>query len=199
MLMPKTSLQFDPGRESINDFLERLQELEKPKRTLENSVMRGLSYQAATRLEPLVKRAVMSSPAPQARGVAASVRAKRDRMIVVTVGKVRPSLSGFKGRGSGKYGPTVAYGVALGPNAHSVRVSSYRRKQSRGRRRSPWMNVSGHTRAYGNPYRVGRRGSSGDPFSGYMAGYRQQIIEQAAEEYADIVIEMVRRNGWPVT
>lgn len=194
------ALQLDT--DPIGDLLEKVQELEKPKRTLENAVMRGLSYQAAVRLVPLVERAVNSSPAPQARGVAATVRAKRDRMIVVRVGATKPALSGFRGRGGGKakstWNATVAYGVALGPQAHGVRVSAHQRRPKGRKRRGGRYSVQAHSRSYGNPYRVGRRGNQSDPFSGYMSGYRERIVEQAGEEYADIILEVMRRNGWPI-
>lgn len=197
----KGGLVIDPGDE-IGKLLDKVQELEKPRRTLENAVMRGLSYNAAVRLVPLVERAVNSSPAPQARGVASTVRAKRDRMIVVRVGAVKPALSGFRGRGGGRakssWSTTVAYGVALGPQSHSVSVSSFQRRPRGRSRRGGRYTVRAHTRSYGNPYRVGRRGNQSDPFSGYMSGYRERIVEQAGEEYADIILEVMRRNGWPI-
>ena len=57
---------------------------------------------------------------------------------------------------------------------------------------------AGGGRAATNVYRIGRRGTSGDPFGGYLSGARQQIIDQATEDYRDIVIEVCRRNRWPI-
>lgn len=198
----KGGLALELETDPIDDLLEKLQELEKPRRTLENAFVRGLSYQAASRLVPLVERAVRSSPAPQAGGVASTVRAKRDRMIVVRVGATKPALSGFRGRGGGKakssWSATVAYGVALGPDAHGVRVSTHQRRPRGRKRRGGRYTVQAHSRAYGNPYRVGRRGNSEDPFSGYLSGWKERIMEQAGEEYSDIILQVMERNGWPV-
>ena len=78
-------------------------------------IARDLSRNAAERLVPLVQRAVLSSPAPQARAVAATVRSKRDRTIVVQAGVTNPALSGWKRSASGKvWRGSVAWGVAVG-------------------------------------------------------------------------------------
>ena len=60
------------------------------------------------------------------------------------------------------------------------------------------VNVASHTRAYGNTYRVPRRGSAGDPFSGYMSGWKERIVDQAREEYRDIILDVMRRLGWGI-
>jgi len=172
----RTSLQFDPGRQSINDFLRQLDDLGKPQRTLGNSIVRGLSYTAAQRLVPLVQRGVASSPAPQAAALSRTVRAKRDRMIVIRVGATNPRLSGFR-RGQGR-GTTRSGGGYKGALAWGVEKGNY----------------PGTRDEYG----IARRGSPGDLTSGHGVGrVSDQLLEQAGRAYADIIIEVVRRNGFP--
>lgn len=122
-------------------------------------------------------------------------------MIVVQVGATNPPLSGWKRSGRGKqWRGSVAWGVAVGgwssqgQDVAGGRVKGHRRGGSR----VAAHQRRGHRRQQGNVYRVGRRGGPPDPFSGFMSGYKERIVEQASEEYADIILEIVRRNGWPV-
>lgn len=190
--------------------MRRLNELGKGRKVIENSVMRDLSYSAARRLEPVVAAGIRRSPAPQAGAVAATVRAKRDRMIVVRAGATNPRLSGFKRSGMNSvWRGSVAWGVAVGPGPRRGRVSgasvkrhrvnAYRRRGVPVRRtmRAAHQRAGG-TRAAANVYRVGRTGGPPDPFTGYLSGVRTQVIDQARREYADIVLQVVRRNGWPI-
>lgn len=162
----RTALQFDPGSDSVNDFLRRLQDLGKPQRTIENAIVRGMAYQAALRLQPIVERGVRSSPAPQAAAMSATVRAKRDRMIVIRVGAVNPRLSGWRRRaGNSQWRGSLAWGVEKG-------------------------NYPGTRDEYGVA-----RSSVGHG----VARVLPELTDKAAEAYADIILEVVRRNGWPVS
>jgi hypothetical protein len=204
-------LRFDLDRpDSLNDVLRRLTDLGKGRKVIENSIMRDMSHSAAQRLVPVVQAGIRSSPAPQAAAVAGTVRSKRDRMIVVRAGATNPKLSGWKRNSRNKlWRGSVAWGVAVGPwarpvsvdggsvkahrvSGHSrrgVRVKSYRRGAG---------SRSGYQRGATNYYRVGRSGNADDPFSGYLSGVRDKVEAQAIEEYADIILEVVRRNGWPI-
>lgn len=82
-----------------------------------NGLIRDRATAIAQTLVPEVRDAVRASPAPQAAKVAATVRAKRDRIPVVKVGATQPKLSGFRGRKPNKarHKGSVAWGVERGP------------------------------------------------------------------------------------
>lgn len=199
----RSAVRFDldaPG--SLDDFRRSLDQLGKSERTIENAIARDLSTSAAERIRPMVARAVRTSPAPQAAALAETARSKRDRMIVVTVGATNPRLSGWRRSSANKkWRGSLAYGVALGgPGSTSQQVAGHRRKaHRRAGTRIASTQVSGHTRRQGNIYRIARRGNPSDPFSGWLAGHRESVIDAAKQEYADIILELARRNGWQIT
>ena len=206
MPAPQQGLRFDLDRpDSLNDVLRRLTDLGKGRKVIENSIMRDMSHSAAQRLVPTVEAAIRRSPAPQAAAVAGTVRAKRDRMIVVQAGATNPKLSGFKRNSKNKFWRgSIAWGVAVGPGPrrspfNPAQVKRHRVRPARGKSymRSAHPRAGG-TRPTTNVYRVGRSGSQSDPFSGYLSGMKDTVVEQAAVEYADIILEVVRRNGWPI-
>lgn len=211
--MGKTSaLSFDlSGPNGLDRVLSALDDLSKPEKTLNNAIMRDMSHTAAQQLVPLVQSAVNRSPAPQARALAGTVRAKRDRMIVVKIGATNPKLSGFR-RASGNkvWRGSLAWGVAVGPGPRRAAVSGYRtRRRARvaAHRRDgaavrsyyqPARSVAAHSRQTTNVYGIGRAGSADDPFSGYLAGARGQIEDASIDAYGDIMREICRRLGLPI-
>lgn len=133
-----------------------------------NYEFRNAAGRVAAQMPPDIKAAVGGSPAPQAAGVAASARVKRDRIPVVRVGAVRPKLSGFKKpRTSNRVSKgSVAWGVERGPKG-------------------------GH-RAGGNQnfYKV-----SPNP-RGYALGPRlPQITSGIVEDYQIVIADVLRRSG----
>lgn len=180
-------------------FLRRVDELPRDSRTTYNFIARELSQAAAARLQPLFARAIRSSPAPQAAAVAATVRAKRDRMIVVTAGTVNPGLSGWRRSPRGKsWRGSVAWGVALGgPGRTGQQVKGGKVKgHRRAGARVTTHQRAGHGRRQGNVYRVARRGGPPDPFAGYLSGHRDRLVDAAADAYGEILVDSARARGW---
>lgn len=159
--MASGALTFKPDRDDLPSFLKRLDELGETVRKTENARMRAAAFAISSRLVPSVRSAVASSPAPQAGAVAATTKAKRDRMVVVQVGGTNPKLSGWRrSAGNKRWRGSVAWGVEKG-------------------------NYPG-TR---NEYRVGRS-------RGYGIGPRlEQITEDTAEEYTQVVLDIARSVG----
>ena len=111
----RSALQFKADSDDIRAFLERLDGLEEDVKRLENARLRGYATAIAERLVPTVAAAVRSSPAPQAAKVAATTKAKRDRMVVVQVGAKNPRLSGWKRNAQNRrWRGSVAWGVEMG-------------------------------------------------------------------------------------
>lgn len=161
----RSALRFDPNRQAIGEFLDQLQQMGKSERQVWNMVTRDLSSSAASSLVPIVQRGVRMSPAPQAAAVAATVRPKRDRMIVVVVGATNPRLSGWRRRAANKrYRGSIAWGVERG-------------------------NFPGTRNEYGG---IGRSAGYG------VARVLPDLIDKAGQAYADIVLSVVSRSGWPV-
>ena len=81
-----------------------------------NNALRSEAYQIAQSLVPDVERAVRLSRAPQATAMAKTIRAKRDRVPLLSIGAVNPKFrSGFTRRGS-----TVTSRQRRGAIAHGV-------------------------------------------------------------------------------
>ena len=211
-MAPRQGLRFDlDGPDSLYDVMRKLTELGKGRKVIENAVMRDLSGQAAERLKPIVEAGIRRSPAPQAEALAATVRTKRDRMIVLRVGATNPKLSGMRrSAGNKQWRGSLAWGVAVGPGprrapfdsakvkAHRVAAHSRDGATVRKYRRQAHSRAGGN-RAPTNVYGVARSGNDSDPFSGYLSGMRDKLEKATISEYADIVIEVCRRNGWPIT
>lgn len=104
-----------------------------PRKTAANREMRQAAKSIAERvLLPEMKRKAAAAPVPQAVKMAETARAKSDRLIMVQVGGVNPTLSGFRrgigvkrarGRSSSSgrdassrtYRTTLAWGSEFGP------------------------------------------------------------------------------------
>lgn len=108
-------LTFNPNKDDITSFLRRLDELDTTVKKRENAKMRGAARAISERLVPTVASAVRRSPAPQAGAVAATTKAKSDRMVVVQVGARNPKLSGWRRNGNNRrWRGSVAWGVEKG-------------------------------------------------------------------------------------
>ena len=115
-----------------------------PRKTAANREMRQAAKRIAKDvLVPEMQRTASSAPVPIARAMAATARAKSDRLIMVQVGGVNPPLSGFRrgigtkrralgaaGRTSGKreatsrtFRTTLAWGSEFGPKGGRARPS----------------------------------------------------------------------------
>ena len=135
-----------------------------------NYDIRGRAQEVAAKMLPDIKQALGASPAPQAGKVAATARAKRDRIPVVRIGAVNPKLQGFskrkaynrRGKGS------VAWGVERGP-------------------------AGGHKGGPGagsDFYGMARKPS------GYAIGPRlPQITAGVVRDYQEVVADVLRRSG----
>jgi hypothetical protein len=83
-----------------------------------NRALRAEAYQIAKSLEPEVEAAVRTSRAPQAQVMSKTVRAKSDRVPVLSIGAVNPRFSTpFTRRGTGNSRQrrgAIAHGVVYG-------------------------------------------------------------------------------------
>lgn len=112
-----------------------------------NNALRSEAYLIAQSLVPDVERAVRLSRAPQATAMVKTVRAKRDRVPVLSIGAVNPKFrSGFTRRGS-----TVSSKKRRGAIAHGVVYGT----------------KGGHLKGGGDYYRI-PRDESGGPVGRYM-------------------------------
>lgn len=171
--------------EGVDGVLRDLRNLDRDIQALVSKPLRRDARAIGDAALPLVRRLTAAAPAPQSDKMAATVRAKTDRKIVIVLGAVNPKLSGFKARsaGSKRAKGSLAWGVELGPKGGP-------RRHSRGgpRRRS-------------NVYRVSRVGLTG----GYVFGRHQreigdavapaymQALERAVEAAHDL--QSLRRQG----
>lgn len=87
-----------------------------------NFALREMATGIARELEPQVSDALRRSPAPQAKAMANTVRAKRDRIPVIVVGRVNPKFTthkfGHKGESAAQRKlrrGSLAHGVVYGP------------------------------------------------------------------------------------
>ena len=123
-----------------------------------NNALRSQSLEIAKRLEPEVSRAVTLSRAPQANAMSKTVRAKRDRVPVLSIGAVNPRFSKpFTRRGKGdskKRRGALAHGVVYGTKG-------------------------GHLKGGGDYYHIGRD-NTGGPVGRYMAG---PAFDKACDAY----------------
>jgi hypothetical protein len=161
-----------------------------------NRALREEAYAIALDLEPEVTKAVEQSRAHQAKAVALTVRAKRDRVPVVVVGKVNPKFRSKQGRqpaftrrGKGadqhrKRRGAIAHGVVYGPKGGHLKADG-----SKGRARG--ANFYGIPRnESGGP--VGRYLQDGPAFNAattaYFEAYQRELRKAG----------IVMRKGRPV-
>ena len=168
-----------------------------PRKTAANREMRQAAKRIAKDvLVPEMQRTASSAPVPIARAMAATARAKSDRLIMVQVGGVNPPLSGFRrgigtkrralgarGRTSGKreatsrtFRTTLAWGSEFGPKGG-------RRKPTRG------SNIPGGAV---NHYKVPRneRGYWALPAVENVMGRAQDLWEEALDAVVDRYVRL---------
>lgn len=157
--------------QGLESVLQDIQYLDADIRRLVNKPLRQDAKRIAETARPLVESLVRRGPAPQSRAMAATVRARADRMPVIAVGAVNPRLSGFKRGGQARrYKGSIAWGVEKGPAGGP-------RRHSRGgpRRRS-------------NVYRIARSSR------GYVIGPNmERIADAVVPAYADVLVSAMDR------
>jgi hypothetical protein len=83
-----------------------------------NRELRAAAKKIATEtVIPEIRKTASASGVPIAPAMAATARAKSDRMVRVQIGGVKPKLSGFRSKARAKknYAPTLAWGSEKGP------------------------------------------------------------------------------------
>jgi hypothetical protein len=166
----------------ITGLAELVRELKGPLFKDVNRELRTEAKAIADTLVPVIAAAVMESPSSQAAAFAATVRAKSDRVPVVSIGgMVNPKLVGFSRRGARKDGEdrapvklrrgAMAHGVVYGPKG--------------GRRDTdPDENYYGHGRDDSGG-RVGRAVAATGP-----------AFKKAEEAYLRAFFTILERHGW---
>ena len=149
-----------------------------------NRELRSNALDIARELESDVSAAVRKSRAPQAEKMAPTVRAVRDRVPVVAIGRTVPKLSGFKrrrrardasgdlvGSDTKRNRGAVAHGVVYGP-------------------------LGGHraTARHENYYRI-TRDSSGGPV-GRAMGPSGSVFQAACQQYLQAYRYVLARHGF---
>lgn len=146
-----------------------------------NKELRSEAYTIARDMEGPISSAIAGMPAPQAGKVSDTVRAVKDRVPVVAIGKTNPKLSKFARRGPRRDGGaranprkragSVAHGVVYGPL---------------GGRRS--------TSVHENYYKTGRDSSGGRLGAGLREG--GSIFETACREYLHAFEYVLAKHGF---
>ena len=115
--MPATRNTAAVTVEGLDVVLRRFTEFSRRLDGLPNRELRDEAGAIAAQMEGPVREAMAGSRAPQAAKVAATVRAKRDRIPVVRIGATIPKLSGMRrGKPNLKsHKGSVAWGVDQGP------------------------------------------------------------------------------------
>lgn len=119
-----------PLNVEVDGLAELVRILKGPKFRDVNFALREHAGQIAERLMPAAQAATRQSRAPQAHAMAATYRVKRDRVPVLSLGKVNPRFgSGFRRRGAsasstarrrGSLAHGVTYGPKGGPNYYRI-------------------------------------------------------------------------------
>jgi len=106
-----TSVHWD-NIEIVQRIFNQISDDLKP--TARKELRKGTQDIAKNVLIPVLQKAAEVSPVPIAPAMAATSRARADRVVFVKVGAVNPRLSGFR-KGQSKYRTGMAWGSELGP------------------------------------------------------------------------------------
>ena len=165
----------------VDGLVELVKVLKGPLFRDVNKELRSEAFTIARDLEAPIAQIVAGMPAPQAAKVAPTVRAHKDRVPVVGIGKVNPKLSKFHRRGPRRDGGvradprkrrgSVAHGVVYGPLG--------------GRR---------DTSTHENYYRTGRDNTGGRLGAALREG--GSLFETAAREYLHAFEHVLTRHGF---
>lgn len=161
------------------DLLNRkVAELENGLRVQANKEMRDAAQNIARSLIPSIQAMAAMSPNPIAPALAATARAKRDRMVMVQIGGVNPKLSGFKrGVGIKRMSPTTRSRLKGGRDATS---RNYRTTLA-------WASEMGpYPGSAFNRFRVPRRESGY-----YVQPAINASMDRAIKEYSDAIERII--------
>lgn len=144
-----------------------------------NEALRGEAMRIATTLIPEVEKAISLSSAPQAPAMKGTVRARRDRVPVLSIGATNPKFRNRQGRkppftrsGSG----ALAAKLRRGAIAHGIVYGT----------------KGGHPRGGGDYYQI-PRDESGGPVGRYIS--RGAAFDKAADAYFEAYRRVLAEQG----